>query len=475
MSRLVKVCFAWLVVLTLVFTPLAGVATSVNAQSSEDQVEAPVDPLSETPTPTPTDPTATEVPVATETVAEPTATETATDVPTETATDVPVATETATDVPPAATDVATTPAATATVPATKTPTSTSTSEANSGTYSSAAVADLVVTLNCTGDPETIRVMNIGASAIELKGIATYLDPIDAEPFAISRNLKPGQTAIFQSGHNAQYGTVLTTRYLFTNAGYDAEGVRISTSVGTATKMCPPRPAPPAGKLSDLKVTLSCLSTAETVRVQNNGTGWITLKGLATYIDPIAAEPFAISRVLKPGQTAIFQSGVGAKYGTILTREYIFTNAAYEKDGVRINTNVGKLYKACPVKPVPPEKWIEINLTTQFLRAYVGNTVVNSTYVSTGKDGFWTPTGTFRVLTRYYSQTMSGCLQGECYNVPNVPFVQYFTNYGHALHGAYWHNQFGIVRRSHGCVNMPVPFSEWLWYWATYGTRVWIHY
>jgi lipoprotein-anchoring transpeptidase ErfK/SrfK len=70
--------------------------------------------------------------------------------------------------------------------------------------------------------------------------------------------------------------------------------------------------------------------------------------------------------------------------------------------------------------------------------------------------------------------MSGCIQGECYYVPDVPFVQYFTNYGHALHGAYWHNDFGNVR-SHGCVNLPLPFAEWLWYWATYGTKVWIHY
>ena len=69
--------------------------------------------------------------------------------------------------------------------------------------------------------------------------------------------------------------------------------------------------------------------------------------------------------------------------------------------------------------------------------------------------------------------MAGCIQGECYYVPDVPWVQYFTNYGHALHGAYWHNNFGHVM-SHGCVNLP------LWFAAGSGTgprtgRVWIHY
>jgi lipoprotein-anchoring transpeptidase ErfK/SrfK len=70
--------------------------------------------------------------------------------------------------------------------------------------------------------------------------------------------------------------------------------------------------------------------------------------------------------------------------------------------------------------------------------------------------------------------MAGCIQGECYYVPDVPWTQYFTNYGHALHGAYWHNDFGSTR-SHGCVNLPLWFAEWLWNWATYGTRIWIHY
>jgi len=480
MHRLIKVFCAWLVVLTLVFSPVASLAMHAAAQSSGDLALTSTD----TPTDTPVDPTVTTAPEATEIATEPVVTEapaTESPSPEATVTEVPstAATET---VAPTGTQAPTEAATTAAPTSTMTPKATATASATAtksteaaGSYTAAAISDLEITLNCTGDPETIRAKNIGASNIDLKGIATYLDPTAEEPFAISRTLKPGQTAIFQSGHNAQYGTVLTTNFIFTDKGYDAEGVRISTSVGMATKMCPARPAPPAGKLSDLKVTLDCLSTAETIRVQNNGTGWITLKGIATYVDPIADEPFAVLRILKPGQTAIFQAGEGAKYGTILTKQYIFTNAAYEKDGVRINTDVGKLYKACPAKPIPPEKWIEVNLSTQFLRAWYGNTVVNSTYVSTGKDGFWTPTGTFRIVIRYYSQTMSGCLQGECYNVPNVPYVQYFTYEGHALHGAYWHNQFGIARLSHGCVNLPVPFAAWLWTWATYGTRVWIHY
>ena len=70
--------------------------------------------------------------------------------------------------------------------------------------------------------------------------------------------------------------------------------------------------------------------------------------------------------------------------------------------------------------------------------------------------------------------MEGVIGGEYYNVPDVPWVQYFTNYGHALHGTYWHNNFGAVM-SHGCVNLPMDFAEWLYGWTSIGTRVEIHY
>ena len=41
----------------------------------------------------------------------------------------------------------------------------------------------------------------------------------------------------------------------------------------------------------------------------------------------------------------------------------------------------------------------------------------------------------------------------------MPFVQYFTE-GFALHGAYWHDDFGTPR-SHGCVNLAPVDAAWL--------------
>ncbi|HEV2127980.1 MAG TPA: L,D-transpeptidase [Thermomicrobiales bacterium] len=125
-------------------------------------------------------------------------------------------------------------------------------------------------------------------------------------------------------------------------------------------------------------------------------------------------------------------------------------------------------------PADGERWIEINLSTQYLIAWQGDVPVLETYVSTGKPGFDTPPGTYHILVKKPSEDMEGVIGGEYYNVPEVPDVMYFTDVGHAIHGAYWHSNFGAVM-SHGCVNVPLGTSNVLYNWASIGTRVVIHW
>jgi lipoprotein-anchoring transpeptidase ErfK/SrfK len=119
-----------------------------------------------------------------------------------------------------------------------------------------------------------------------------------------------------------------------------------------------------------------------------------------------------------------------------------------------------------------QKAIVVSISQQMLRAYKGDQVVMSSYVSTGRAGFDTPPGSFAVLTKLPSQTMEGVIGGEYYHVPDVPWVLYFTNSGHALHGTYWHNNFGMPM-SHGCVNLPLDVAAWLYNWAPRGTPVFV--
>ncbi len=123
-------------------------------------------------------------------------------------------------------------------------------------------------------------------------------------------------------------------------------------------------------------------------------------------------------------------------------------------------------------PPPPgaAKSIVVSLGEQALWAYEGTTIVRSTYVSTGKDKFKTPPGTFFVNSKLPVQDMAGVIGGESYDVPKVPDVMYFTDRGHALHGTYWHENFGEPM-SHGCINLPLDVSKWLYDWAPTGTPV----
>lgn len=118
-----------------------------------------------------------------------------------------------------------------------------------------------------------------------------------------------------------------------------------------------------------------------------------------------------------------------------------------------------------------DKKIYIDLSTQRLFAKEDDKTVFDFPISSGK---WaeTPTGTFSIWSKLRYTRMSGGdpALGTYYNLPNVPFVMYFYNgsipktRGFAIHGAYWHNNFGRPM-SHGCVNMRIEDVGKLYAWA----------
>lgn len=117
----------------------------------------------------------------------------------------------------------------------------------------------------------------------------------------------------------------------------------------------------------------------------------------------------------------------------------------------------------------PDRWIEVNLKTQRVIAWEGKRWVNAMIVSTGKESTPTVTGVFEIYDRYREARM----QGDDYDIPDVPYVMYFSG-GYGFHGAYWHNRFGTPV-SHGCVNLAVDKAKWLYDFATIGTPVVVHY
>jgi lipoprotein-anchoring transpeptidase ErfK/SrfK len=125
-----------------------------------------------------------------------------------------------------------------------------------------------------------------------------------------------------------------------------------------------------------------------------------------------------------------------------------------------------------------EKRIYVDLSTQTLTAYQGDSLFMSALVSTGKWGR-TPTGEFSIWSKFRATRMSGGSGSDYYNLPNVPYTMFFSgsgvaaNRGFALHGAYWHNNFGHPM-SHGCINMRTVDSQKLFNWADINGKISIY-
>lgn len=152
-----------------------------------------------------------------------------------------------------------------------------------------------------------------------------------------------------------------------------------------------------------------------------------------------------------------------------------------------------------------EKWIEIDLSEQTLILWEGERPVYATLVSTGRPAVGdpktttaTPRGVFRIYAKHISATMdsdegSGRRLNETktlkpgdegyvpqrgdgiygvsrrrghglFKLRDVPHIQYFKD-NYALHGAYWHDVFGIPR-SHGCINLAPVDSHRVFRWTT---------
>jgi hypothetical protein len=139
------------------------------------------------------------------------------------------------------------------------------------------------------------------------------------------------------------------------------------------------------------------------------------------------------------------------------------------------TNSAQLAGAPDWSPTIWNRHIDVDLSAQHLVAYEGDTPVYSAPVATGKDGFNTPTGLFAIYSKYRMESMSGSAGGETWYVPSIPWVQYVVG-GVALHGTYWHDQWGTgFRLSHGCINLNIDDAQWLYEWADVGTQVDVHY
>ena len=137
-----------------------------------------------------------------------------------------------------------------------------------------------------------------------------------------------------------------------------------------------------------------------------------------------------------------------------------------------------LEELTPISPETPpeEKRIEVDLTWQTLTAYEADQIVMRTQVSTGIpsdkpiNGYptKTPVGNHFVRSKMPSKHMGSSRLTDSLEdraLPGVPWTAFFADGGYAIHGAYWHNNFGWPM-SRGCINMRNHEAKWLWRWIT---------
>lgn len=198
-------------------------------------------------------------------------------------------------------------------------------------------------------------------------------------------------------------------------------------------------------------------------------------GIATPVAPLARRSvLALSGKVKKVE--------GERYLQLDDGRYVF----HEDVGVAVRP------RKFPALSAAGERWVEIDLSEQVLTLWEGTKPVFTTLVSTGRPAIGdpdattaTPRGIFRVYAKHISATMDsdegvsrrkqrkdglkpgdeGYIPGKgdgvygvtlrrghgLFQLRDVPYIQYFEKQ-YAIHGAYWHDVFGIAR-SHGCINL----------------------
>jgi len=186
---------------------------------------------------------------------------------------------------------------------------------------------------------------------------------------------------------------------------------------------------------------------------------------------------AVTHIVQPGETL---ATIAQLYG-ISWLQIAQSNNIYDADHVEVGqeitipggsvlTDADYSFISAPAAPparIGTGKEIIVDLSDERTYAYEDGKLVRNVLSSTGLPGTPTVKGAFSVQRKYVSQTMTG----PGYYLPGVPYIMYFYA-GYALHGTYWHNNFGHPM-SHGCVNLPTSEAEWFYNWTEIGTPVYV--
>ncbi|MDY2941272.1 MAG: L,D-transpeptidase [Varibaculum sp.] len=233
------------------------------------------------------------------------------------------------------------------------------------------------------------------------------------------------------------------------------------------------------KLDDKKVTEYVKKAGEPLVVEPvTGVKYVNSKGAVTLVKTEAVPAIEVINT-----DEITQSICKNIHSGVNTHETFETKTAEEQWEIK---RVAEGAENLAYPAVEGEKWIDVNLTSKTMTAYVGADAVRGPIHIipgyTAANSPWgadttTIEGVNEIYLKYPSQTMQGLNpDGTKYKTPGVPSVMYF-NGSYAIHGAWWWTDAQYAAGaggSHGCVNTPVAEAKWFYDWAPIGTTVVTH-
>ena len=105
--------------------------------------------------------------------------------------------------------------------------------------------------------------------------------------------------------------------------------------------------------------------------------------------------------------------------------------------------------------------VVVSLEKQLAFLYRGNNLVAVSSISSGRDGRESPAGVFQILNK------TPMHRSKKYDNAAMPFAQFFTDYGIALHAG----PNPGYPASHGCIRLPSAFAKKLYGVTDVGTLV----